>query len=73
MADKEREEKEVGKKNIILETQSGFRKGRLTMDNIFVPNHLIQKNKQTEDKERKVYALFTDLKAAIDRVDRGIL
>ncbi len=43
VADKEREEKEVGKKNIILETQSGFRKGRLTMNNIFVLNHLIQK------------------------------
>ena len=45
---------EVEKKNIIPETQTGFRKGRSTMDNIFVLNHLIQKSKR---RERKVYAL----------------
>jgi len=43
------------------------------MDNIFVLNHLIKKSKQTESKERKVYALFADLKAAFDRMDRDIM
>jgi len=55
-------EEEIGKKNIISETQTGFRKGKSTMDNIFILNHLIQKSKQTESRERKVYALFADLK-----------
>jgi len=42
------------------------------MNNIFVLNHLIQKSKkeQIEDRERKLYTLFADLKAAFDRVDR---
>lgn len=35
----ERLGKEVEDKNILPETQAGFRKGRSTMDNIYILNH----------------------------------
>jgi len=59
-------EEEVGKKNIIPEMQTELKKNWSTMDNIFILNHLIQKNKQTEVRERKIYALFADLKTAFE-------
>jgi len=61
-------EEEVGKKNIIpeMQTEKLVKKNWSTMDNIFVLNHLIQKNKQTEVRERKIYALFADLKTAFE-------
>lgn len=58
---------------MLLESQAGFRKGRSTMDNIFILNHLVQRSKLREDRKEKVYALFVDLKAAFDKVDREIL
>jgi len=67
---------EVGKKHNPGRKQDLEKAGRRWITyscNIFVLNHLIQKNKQTEDRERKVYALFADLKAAFNRVDRGVL
>lgn len=53
------------------ETQTGFRKGRGTMDNIFMLKHLV--GKRLTKKRGKVHALFLDLKAAFDRIDRKIL
>jgi len=41
-----------------------------TMDNIYVVNYLI--NKQL-GKRKKAVALFVDLKAAFDSMDRGIM
>lgn len=61
-------EEEVERKNVISHSQSGFRKGRGTMDNIFILNHIIQRDKEKEDS--KVYALFVDLKAAVDSINR---
>jgi len=48
-------EEEIGNKNIIPETQTGFRKGRSMMDNIFV---LIQKSKQTEERGKYMLSLW---------------
>lgn len=63
-------EREITRKMLMPESQSGFRKGRGTMDNVFVLNHLVQRAKRGEKK--KVYALFVDLKAVFDK-DRGKL
>ncbi|XP_024870720.1 golgin subfamily A member 6-like protein 22 [Temnothorax curvispinosus] len=66
-------EMESEEKGMVPENQTGFRKGRSTINNIFVLNHLIQKERRKGDKVEKVYALFADLKAAFDNVDREIL
>lgn len=61
-------EKAVEEKNLIPESQTGFRKGKSAIDNIL--NHIVQKEKI---KGNKVYAMFADLKAAFDNVDRNTL
>ncbi|XP_024884072.1 uncharacterized protein LOC112462473, partial [Temnothorax curvispinosus] len=63
-------ELEVERLGLLPESQAGFRRGRSTMDNVFILNHLVQREKKKEGKESKVYALFVDLKAAFDNVDR---
>lgn len=63
--------KEVEEKNILPETKAGFRKGRGTMDNIYVLNHIIQK--EIRKKGGKIFGFFMDLKSAFDKVDRKIL
>lgn len=63
-----RSDEEVERRELLPENQCGFRRGRGTMDNIFVLNHLVQGIKK--DKDFKFYALFVDLKAAFDNVDR---
>ena len=60
-------EKEVNEKGILPEGQAGFCKGRSTIDNIYLLDHLIQKAKV---KKEKLYLVFVDLKAAFDTVDR---
>lgn len=60
-------EEKVVRKKALQESQGGFRKGRGTIDNIFSLNHIVQREKC---KGEKVYALFVDLKAAFDNVDR---
>lgn len=67
---RERLEEEIIRKKLLPESQGGFRKGRRTMDNIFILNHVVQREKCEEEK---VYALFVDLKAAFDNVDRNKL
>jgi len=57
-------------KELISESQAEFRKGRNMIDNIFVLNHLMQRQ---EGKNDKMYMLFADLKAAFDNVGRKIL
>jgi len=54
----------------ISHNQTGFRKGMGTMDNIYVLNYLI--NRQL-GKGKKVVAMFVDLKAVFDTVDRKVL
>lgn len=63
-------EEEVERNSLLPEGQGGFRKGRGTMDNIFILNHVIQREK---GKGEKVYAMFVDLRATFDNVDRNKL
>jgi len=56
---------EVEEKGLIALNQTSFRRGIGTVNNIFVLNYLI--NRQIA---RKGGALFVDLKAAFDSVDR---
>jgi len=67
----ERLREEVEGREILPPSQTGFRKGMGTMDNIFVLNYLI--NRQIGKKRGKLIAVFVDLKAAFDSVDRRIL
>lgn len=67
---RERLEEKIVKKKLLSESQGGFRKGRGAMDNIFILNHVVQREKR---KGEKVYAFFVDLKAAFDNVDRNKL
>jgi len=67
----ERLREEVECKGIIPSNQTGFRKGMGTVDNIYVLNYLV--NRQLGRKGGKVVALFVDLKAAFESVDREVL
>jgi len=55
------------------ETQTGFRKGKSTLDNIFVLSYVAQRGRNIEEKERKIYAFFADFKTTFNNVDRGTL
>jgi len=66
-------EEEVERKAGLPETQMGFRRGRSTMDGIFILNHLVQREWIEGEKEKKIYAFFADLRAAFDNVDRELL
>lgn len=68
---KRRLEKEIERLELLPESQVGFRKERGTTVNIFILNHLTQREKKSG--EGKVYAVFVDLKAAFDNVDKGKL
>lgn len=61
-------EEKVVRKKALQESQGGFRKGRGAIDNIFILNHIVQREKC---KGEKVYVV--DLKAAFDNVDRSKL
>ena len=67
----ERIRREVEEKGMIPRNQTGFRKGMGTVDNIYVLNYMV--NRQIEKKKGKMVAMFVDLKAAFDSVDRGKL
>lgn len=64
-------EKWSEKYNIIPEAQSGFRKNRSCMDNIFTLSSLIQIHLRL--KGRKLFAAFVDFRRAFDSVDHNIL
>lgn len=44
-------EKEVEEKGILIERQPGFRKGRSTIDNIFILDHIVQRGRNKKGKE----------------------
>lgn len=64
----ERLEKEMDELNVLPDGQAGFRKGRSTTDNVYILDHLVQK--YIEKKSGGMYALFVDMRAAFDSVDR---
>ena len=68
----ERLREEVEGKGLIQSNQMGFRKGMITMNNIYTLNYLV--NRQIEKKEKKMTVVFVaDLKAAFDSIDRRVL
>lgn len=67
----ERVRKEVEKKGILPGNQTSFRKKLRTIDNIYIINYLV--NRQLVKRVGSLVALFVDLKAAFDSVDKGVL
>ncbi|XP_076660673.1 uncharacterized protein LOC143364045, partial [Halictus rubicundus] len=67
----ERLEKEVQEKRMVPENQTGFRKEKGTIDNIYVLNYII--NRELAKKKGRILGCFIDLKAAFDSVNRSIL
>ncbi|XP_024867350.1 uncharacterized protein LOC112451550, partial [Temnothorax curvispinosus] len=63
--------KEVEEKDLLPPSQTGFKRGVGTTDNIYVLNYLI--NRQVNEKKGKMVVMFVDLKTVFDSVDRRIL
>lgn len=66
----ERLREKVEEKGLLPSSQTKFKKGLRTIDNIYVLNYLI--NKYINGKKGKIVVLFVDLKAAFDSVDRMV-
>ena len=64
----ERLKNDLTEKEILPDTQAGFRKSRSTIDNVYIIQHIVQR--EMEKKRGKVYAFFIDLKSAFDKVSR---
>ncbi|XP_043280376.1 uncharacterized protein [Venturia canescens] len=64
-------EREIEEKGIVPPNQTGFRRGTGTIDSIYVMNYLV--GRRCVEKKGKVIAMFVDLKAAFDSVDRKVL
>ncbi|CAD6229117.1 GSCOCG00012085001-RA-CDS, partial [Cotesia congregata] len=62
---------DVEKMGLLPESQAGFRRGRGTIDNIYVLNYLI--NREITKIKGKTIVFYVDFKAAFDSVDRGKL
>lgn len=60
--------RDVEEKQILHDSQAGFRKERGTIDNIYTLNYAVQQ--EISRKQGKLYAMFADLKAAFDKVNR---
>lgn len=63
--------KEEAKGKSMIPRMAGFRKGMRTIDNIYVLNYLV--NRQIGRAGKKLVALFVDLKAAFDTMDKEVL
>jgi len=64
-------EGEIEEGGMIPQNQTGFRRGKGTIDNIYVLNYLV--NRQIHKDRGKLIAFFVDLRAAFDSVDREVL
>lgn len=67
----ERLKSDIEGKGILPDVQAGFRKGRSTIDCIYTLHHAA--DKELERKRGKLFTCFVDLKAAFDKVERGLL
>lgn len=67
----ERLREDVESKAILPPSQTGFKRGMGTIDQIFVLNYLI--NKRVAERSRRMVVMFIDTKVAFDSVDRDIL
>lgn len=59
---------EMEEKGMLPEGQTGFRKGRGVIDNIYTLNYVVERELA---KGKRIVATFVDLRAAFDSVDRG--
>jgi len=59
---------DMEERRLLSGSQAGFRRGRGTVDQIFALNYLV--NRQLGKRGGKMTAVFVDLKAAFDTVDR---
>lgn len=64
-------DEETEGKGIVLPNQIGFGRGTGTIDNIYVLNHLVYR--QVARRKAKLIALYVDLRAAFDFLDREIM
>lgn len=62
---------EIDAKNILPDTQAGFRKKRGAMDNVYILKQAIEE--EIHNKKEKCYAFFADIKAAFDQLDRAYM
>lgn len=67
----ERLREEMENKSMRPPNQTRFRRGMGTIDNLYTLNYLINRN--VDKKGGKMIALFVDLKAILDSVDKKIL
>ena len=67
---KKRLEEEAEEKDLLPESQGGFRKGRGTAEQVFTLAKMVEKVVQ---EKKCMFAVFVDLKAAYDSVPRGKL
>ena len=59
----ERLRKEIEDKEILPESQAGFRKGRSTMDNIYILQHVVEK--EGKQKKRKGMCVLHRFKSSV--------
>ena len=60
-------QREIKEKKLLSDTQFGFREGKGTIDAIYILKNAIGRELK---ENKKVYAMFVDLKAAFDNVNR---
>lgn len=65
----DRLEREMEEKGMLPHSQVGFRKGMSAIDNIYILNYAVNREKQREGEG--IWALFVDIKSAFDSVDGG--
>lgn len=59
---------EIEEKKTLGDTQAGFRKGRCTIDNVYIMQQVIEK--ELKIREGKIYVHIVNLKAAFDESGR---
>jgi hypothetical protein len=60
--------REIEEKGMLPDSQAGFRKGRGTMDNVYILDHLTRN--ELRKKGGRVCALFVDFRGGFDKVNR---
>lgn len=65
---REKLEKVLGGKGILDDSQMGSRKGKGTMNTIYILSKAVEM--ELKKKEGKVYAFFPDMRAVLDKVKR---
>jgi hypothetical protein len=59
--------REMEEKGVVPDSHAGFKKGRGTMDSVYILDHLAKS--ELKKKEGRMCTLFLDFRAAFDKVD----